>query len=232
MVALSATFTLLLYSMTASASRSLETGGVRSAAAAGRLTFTLEGFLGFMSITCDVTLLRTIGGRIDKTTGTLFGKVTGVAIDRGEPRAGHCQLRNMAQLEIRPLADRERPGVHRELGSGVLLYDVTGGRAELWKLIYDSFQGTLPEIAGINFHIKESQFLIEFRELAAEPNRCLFLGGIFGLIRITAGTASTAEIVLERTRLEVTILPGSPTCRRGVMSGQFAITPNVRVRLL
>jgi len=224
---------LLALGATAKASNSIEVGGARSVSASGQLVFGNEPRLELGQITCDVTLLRTVGAAIAKTEGTLFGKVTGIAIDRGGASYEHCRLNRFRRLEsILPLAEAGRPGRHSEPAVGVLLYDVSGGRPELWKLIYDSFQGNLPNIEGVNFHIQGTQFLLEFDPEIGENLRCLFSGQAFGLIRVVAGTASTATVVLERTRLSGRALSPTLFCPRGTFSGTFTITPNIRIRLV
>jgi len=220
---------VLLTASQAQASRAISVeGGARSVAASGRLTFGNTPNLELIQIICDVTLLRTIGASISKTAGTLFGKVTGVAIDRGTGTE-HCGTRG-----LRTLTAITVPGTHRELGGGVLLWDVSGARAELWKLIYDSFQGTLPRISGINFHIQRFQFLLLSIDTLFVTHACLYESDVFGLIRIEEGTARTAEVVLGRTTLRGTRLEldTSANCLNEALSGNLTITPNIRIRLV
>jgi len=227
--ALGVVLALAFLTSTATANRSISVeGGARSVSAAGQLKFGESRLDVTKEITCDVTLLRTIGASIAKTSGTLFGKVTGVAIDRGGNLSEHCRKGSNVQGvgQITPL-----PGVHRELGSGVLLWDVSGANPELWKLIYDSFQGTLPSISGINFHIEHTQF--EFREflVGGVSFSCLWEGPAYGLIEISAGAARTARAVLERTELRR--ISGSILCPSPArFEGTFSITPTINIRLV
>jgi len=234
MTALLAVLGLSLAADAASASRAIETGGARSVAASARLKFGETRLEAGREITCDITLLRTIGGSIPKTTGTLFGKVTGVAIDRGGNLSEHCRHGGsiLGIGDIQPLADVGRPGRHVELGNGVLLYDVTGGRAELWKLIYDSFQGTLPErVTGIDFHIQGTQFNFIRLLTILGSEECGWEGSAFGLLRIVGGVGSSATVVLERTSLRRT--RGGALCPEPArFEGTFAVSPEIRIRLV
>ena len=233
MTALLAVLGLSLAAGSASASRAIETGGARSVTASGRLKFGEIRLEAAREITCDVTLLRTIGGTISKAAGTLFGKVTGVAIDRGGNLGEHCRHGGsiLGIGDIQPLADAGRPGVHRELGNGVLLYDVTGGRAELWKLIYDEFLGILPNIEGIDFHIQGTQFNF-IRLLTILGNEeCGWEGNSYGLLEIRAGVGRNARVVLERTTLRRT--RGGVLCPEPArFEGTFTVSPEIRIRLI
>jgi hypothetical protein len=220
-----------LASANSSASRSISTAGGPGLSASGILTVGNEPGLELTQLSCDITLLRTITSAVPKAPGTLFGKVTGIAIDRGTSERPHCRLRGIRTLEdIRGL-----PGPHRELGNGVLLWDLSRAEARLWVLVYDSFQGTLPRITGVNIHINNIQVLWEFTEgVFGQRFRCLYEGTVFGLIRITeaTGVATGAEVVLAQTRLAGTTLAGSAQCPRVTASGTFAIAPAVTIRLL
>jgi hypothetical protein len=222
-------FLLTSLTGTATALRSIQIeGAAGEIPVSGLLKFSQEGGLELASITCKVTLLRTISTIIPKRTGVLIGRVTGVAIDRGTPEATHCTLRSIRTLEEVSVL----PGPHRELGAGVLLYSTVGPN-ELWKLIYDSFQGSLPAIEGINFHVVSSQFLLAFTDAIARRFRCLYQGDVYGLIRVEAGGGiRTGEVVLSRTRLGATTLAGSTECTRGTLSGTFTVGQNLRIRLL
>jgi len=230
--ALLVTFALALGAAGAYANGAIESEG--GTTASGRITFAGTE-LSETRITCDVTLLRSVERYIRKTGGA-FGKVVGIAITRGESRSERSPActHGAAIREVRdiiPLREARSSGTHRELGGGVLLYDITGGRGELWREVYDSFQGTLPEITGVNFHIQEAQFKLSLTELFGATVECLYKGNVFGLVRIERGTARTASIVLERTLLERQ--EGSAFCpARGTISGELAISPNLRVRLV
>jgi len=202
-------------------------GAERGVAASGRLTFGEPRLAASTQITCDVTILRTIGSSIAKTPGTLFGKVTGVAIDRG-PRGEHCAKGSTVEsiTDIIPLRDRGVAGTHTELGGGVLLYVVTGGRAELWKLIYRTFLGVLPEITGILFRVEQAQFLLRG---AVE---CLYKGGVEVLVRIERRVVGTGTILLALTSLPRD--SGSILCpvTTGTLSGTFTLTPRLTIELI
>jgi len=226
--ALSTVLALMLFAGIASASRSIETNPGGSVNVASRLTFGNVERIGEtrvrQRVACDITLLRTIGRSIPKTANTLFGNVTGVAIDRGTPAAPHCETALGTVEEVQVLTN-ETVGTHRELGSGVLLYTVT------WLLNYDSFQGTLPSIEGINFHITGVQF-----RLTISGIRCLYgrpTESSFGLIEvrtneITRATAVTNRTALERIEGSGILCPGP----RGSFEGTFAVSPTQRIRLI
>jgi len=219
----------------AAASRAIEVGGSRSITASGRVKFGEATLESSTELICDITLLRTIGGSIPKTAGTLFGKVTGMAIDRGANLSEHCRHGSgiLGISDIVPLADARRPGTHTELGAGVLLYAVTGGRAELWKLIYDSFQGTLPRIEGVNVHITGIQFKFSRFLTIVGSIECLWEGSVFGLISINreTGAVVSARAVLERTSLRK--IEGEAFCPEpSRFEGTFAVSPAVTIRLI
>jgi len=217
----------------ASASRSIRLNGVEAGGAMrwnGQATFHRTGEARD-SIICDITLLRTITRTIPKTAGTLIGKVTGVAVDRGA-RGEHCRGTGIigGPIDIIPLIGTGRSGLHRELGGGILLWTVTGGAAELWKLIYDGFSGTLPTITAIRFHIQKAQFNFEFRtlfQLTCEVEGSLRLSITFGVREEEAGRGEgEAESRLEtRTRNCEIVNPLT-------MRGTFVITPAISRTLL
>jgi hypothetical protein len=124
-VLLTAALGLSLAAGGASANRSIEVrGGERGVSAEGRLRF--ETVSGGNAILCDVTLRRTITRLIPKIPGTLFGKVTGIAIDRGETTSSpHCGFASplTGVIDIQPLIGPERPCTHSENGRGILTYD-------------------------------------------------------------------------------------------------------------
>jgi hypothetical protein len=176
-------------------------------------------------IICNVTLLRTISTLIPKRTGVLFGKVTGVAIDRRSCRSPIGGIEEIAVLLSEGDANQ---ATHRELGNRVLLYDLRPAPAENWKLIYDSFQGELPTITGLNFHIQNTFFRIRVFF------NCLFHGEAFGLIAIerATGTVTGASAVLGLTRLPRAYEAFCPIANgTGTFSGNFSI-PALRIRLL
>jgi len=229
---LAATLALSMGASPASANRSIQLSGAErgSVTSAGVVTFGNQPNLETETVTCDVTILKTIASIIPKIVGTLIGKVTGIAIDRGTPAAPHCRIRGFERLtDIVPLAGRGT-GIHRELGGGVLLYDVSGGAAEEWKLIYDGFQGILPTIEGINYHIQGVRLRFDLT-FVGEALRCLYEGNWYKLIAITReGTASRLRIVLERTRFRRFESPFP--CLEYTASGELTLRPTLTIRLL
>jgi hypothetical protein len=244
-VALIALLALALATGAASANRSIEVRGAeRGVTASGKLTFNGSELAQSNEITCDITLLRTVTRTIPKISGTLFGKVTGVAIDRGETtRSPNCRhgesivvvldIIPLIELPTGPSGEILHPATHRELGRGVLLWDVSGAPAGLWKLIYDSFQGTLPAITGINFHIQGTQFKLRFQVPLFGLIECLYHGNAYGLIEIVRETITRGRAVLARTRLERVL--GSGLCPP---DGTFntavglRVSPTLTIRLL
>jgi hypothetical protein len=206
----------------ASASRSLEirggAGGVR--AIARGLTFGDAEAPLARTVICEVTLLRTISRIIPKTPGTLFGRVTGVAVDF--PRCSTVGA-PFALTAVTPLRDRGSPGTL----SGNL-YNVSGSPSNLWKLFYDGFSGTLPNVTAINFHIQGFQFLIEYSGV-----RCLFSGNLFARINI-AGRRVTGFM----SDLVRNALPQDPTqsflcpIRNFAVGGQLTVDPALEIALL
>ena len=217
----------------ATASRSLELRGSEGGvASSGRITFSSAELSTSTQVTCDVTLLRTVVG-IQKRLGVSFGRVTGVAIDRGGSGI-HCR-RGEALEEVNdivPLSESETQGRHRELSSGILLYDVTGGRDESWSLIYDSFQGTLPLVIGFNIHFKLRVKLI-LRSLFTLFN-CIIEGHVFGLVSITreTGVLSRGTLVLERTRIPRSERSHAFCPAEETVVGTLNFAPVVTVRLV
>jgi len=226
------TLALILGASTAFANRSIALRGAeRGVASAGVVTFGNWKELEAETITCDVTILKTLATSIPKVAGTLFGKVTGIAIDRGTPAAPHCAFEGFELLmDIVPLAGRGQ-GIHRELGAGVLLYDVSMGAPEEWKLIYDGFQGLLPEIEGIDYHIQGVRLRFDLN-FAGLRLRCLYQGNWYKLIAIArGGTASRLTIVLERTMLRR--FEGALPCLEiYTSSGELTLRPALTIRLL
>jgi hypothetical protein len=216
----------------ASASRSirLEPGGNLTASARLQLG-EVEGRLPrTTSITCNVTLLKTLERAIPKVPGTSFGKITGLIIDRGDFSRPHCISELNPVEEITPLLRENEPCPHRELGSGVLLFDCSSAPAENWALIYDSFQGTLPRITGLNFHISGVRFRISVSGIP-----CLYGRGesAYGLAEINAeGRVTNAFPVLERTAFRRA--EGSPLCPFpvGSFSGTFTLHQSQRITLI
>jgi hypothetical protein len=235
LTALIAAITCSIAAGGASANRSIEIRGGPEVQAEGLLRFVgTEGDTS-REITCDITLRRTVAAVIAKVRGTLFGKLTGIRILRGETaRSPHCRhgffIREVH--DITPLTAPRTPCTHREDVPGQLTYDCSGAEARLWKLIYDSFQGTLPRITGINFHIQRVQFRLLLLGPFGETVECLYEGDAFGLITVNAeGTITRAE-----TRRELTRLPqieSTGLCpERGTFEARFTVRPTLTIRLL
>jgi len=237
-IVLTALLALALGASIATALRSIEFRGLEAGSrvqASSRLTFAETGLGNATKIICNITLLRTVSRIIPKIAGTLFGRITGYAIDRGETarregeaRSPNCRgnevLRNVN--DVVALEDARRPGRHREAGAGILLWDLPF--SPLWKLVYDSFQGTLPRIDGINFHINGWHWLLIIEGIA-----CLYRGTAFGLISITRATSAVAgaSAVLSRTALEGEG-NGILCPRRSTFDGSFVVSPTITITLL
>jgi hypothetical protein len=186
----------------ATALRSISINGLEAGGAmnfSSRVTFHRTGEP-TNAIICNVTLLRTVVRSIPKVAGSNMGRVIGVAIDTGVNNE-HCAGGGgvTGPISIVALVRSGTSGVHRELGAGIQLYDVSGSAAELWRLVYDSFSGTLPAITNINFHIEKVQLLFRFRDLITF--NCLIEGPIYFTI-ILGGRSNEAEIASERTSIE------------------------------
>ncbi|HYV16403.1 MAG TPA: hypothetical protein VE972_10320 [Conexibacter sp.] len=225
MVALVAAITLSLAASQASALRSIETGGVtRRVTASGRLRFGNENLEASMEILCNVTLLRTIAGAIQKRSGAIFGGLTGVAIDDGLNHCGHgSAITNvLAVVALKNDGTRECT----ELGSGVHLCVVN------WNLLYNSILGTLPEITGVNFTVERVKFLIRFNDALGFNDGCLYEGNVPAFARVSAGSIRTGEIILERRMLTlIRRLEGFACPNPATLSGTFALEPAINIRL-
>jgi hypothetical protein len=232
--AIAAIFVLALATTTASALRSLEARGGPNVAASGHLTFFEEGREAGRAWWCDITLLRTVSSVIPKINGTLIGKVTGVAIDYGV-NGEHCghgsffrnllriiALKNSSLTELEPACP--------ESGAGKFLCNVTGGEARLWKLIYEGFEGSLPEITGTRVRIERAQFKIDFNDAFGVNRRCLYRG--------TVGTRVLVERKVARQDIsDRTLIPLfkelTMVCPRNlVFDGALAFTPALTIALL
>lgn len=164
---------------------------------------------------------------VGKRAGNVFGKVTGVAIDRGTFAAPHCRETGVRSVVITPLTPSRAPGRHRELGGGVLLFDVSG-TLELWNLVYDSFQGTLPSIRGINFHIEGAVLELAYLTIVAEFS-CLYRGGVLGLIAIERENVTS----LSFEGSELALFTGIACPRTWSFIGvRWAVAPRLVIRLL
>jgi hypothetical protein len=219
----------------ATANRSLEFRGGPGVSAEGTLTF--DSTTGEFETICNVTLRSTVASRVSKTAGTLFGRVTGISFDRGgagTERSPNCRHAGIIREvhDIIPLIGPGRPCTHSEDRRGRLTYDCTGAEARLWKLIYDSFQGTLPRITGFNIHIQNVQHTVRLLDVFGVTQNCLYEGNIFALVTVNAeGTITRARAVRERTALPR--ISGGAFCpERGTLSGEFSVRPTLTIALL
>jgi hypothetical protein len=223
----------------ATASRSIEVrGGTSVTGSASRLTFGGTERSESRQIICNITLLRTIVARTPKTPGTSFGRVTGVQIDRGGAGTGrspNCTHGSFIREihDIQPLVRSGTPAVHREDGRGRLLWDVSGAPQPLWNLIYDSFQGTLPRIEGVNVHLQGWQVNIVLLGPFGETSECLYEGSVFGLIAITRETGVVTRATAATERIALNRISGGLACpARGTFEGTFTIAPTLTIALL
>lgn len=228
--ALIAAFACSIAAGSASANRSIEVTGGPNVLASGQLQIIGTEGGASLEITCDVTLHTTIARLVPKISGTLIGKITAISINRGgTTRSPGCRHGSFVREvhDILPLNC-----THRELGGNVLSWDCSGAPAGLWKLIYDSFQGTLPRIEGINGHIQGAQFNEVLLEPFGGTIECLYEGSIFGLIEIVreTGTITRGRAVRERTGLAR--IRGSGLCpARATFSSAATITPTLTILL-
>jgi len=221
---------------TASALRSirLSTAEGATVTASSQLTFIGTELEAGKQIICDVTLLRTVSKTLPKTAGTPFGRITGVAIDRGSTTrlaegttTPNCRVGALVErlLDITPLLSAGTPASHREAGRGILLWNLTGSGAGLWTLIYDSISGTLPEIEKINLHIEGLQWLILIKPIFLALQTCLYLGSAFGEAFITRRVTTGAGANTALTALALQAGSGSACPPRGTFRGNFSINP-------
>jgi hypothetical protein len=203
-----AVFACSLPAGSATANRSIRVSGGPTVRSWARLRILGTSEAGSQEITCALTLLRTIGSVIPKTPGTQFGRITGMAIDRGETaRSPHCGHGSFIR-EVHDFVPLNC--THTENGRGILLWDCSRAPAGLWKLIYDSFQGTLPEISGINFHVSGLQFNQRLLEPFGGTIGCLYEGNGFGLFSVSRRIISQWSPVTSITGLTRT--SGSGIC--------------------
>jgi hypothetical protein len=208
---------------TATASNSIEVrgGAERGIGASGSLTFNGTELGANRNIIANVTLRGTLSTRIPKIERTLFGRVTGVAIEGARAGEGIPGF----TLVIPLVEENTQAPVTRE--GRVLIYNVERAEARLWKFVYVSFLGRLPEISGILFYIEGTQFNIESGIGTGAYN-----GRAFGLIEIAAKRITGARPILERTILPRTrniFYPANGTFASGT---RFAITPALTIELL
>jgi hypothetical protein len=231
LTALIAVFACSLPAGSASANRSIEVRGGPQVQAHARLRFLGTEGAASTEILCDITLLRTITSRIPKIPGTLFGKVTGILINRGGttrcPACGHGsfirEVHDIVPLEC----------THSEAGDGILRWNCSRARPELWKLIYLSFQGTLPRITGINFRIRGIKFNLVLLEPFGGTLECLYEGEGHGLIVVNAdSTITRARAVRELTSLRRVSGRGFGCPAAGTFEGEFRVLPTLTIVLV
>ena len=123
---LSATILLAFAVSTASALRSISIVGETTATAQGRISFIGGG----STLECNITLVRTLSRSIPKTAGILLGAIIDI------------------RIALREAGCRSSAGT-------LTAFTILGlGTGELWRLFYESFDGTLPNITAINKIIK------------------------------------------------------------------------------
>jgi hypothetical protein len=220
---------LLTAAGTATASRSTELRAPEEPVKfSGQLTFNGSELEAVKGITCDVTLLRTILRSIPKIPGTSFGRITSIALDRGTEAEPHCAS-TQPFLGLEFLQESGRAAPTSEDRRGTIISDLSRSPGALWRLIYDGFQGTLPEISGFSYHIPGFSFqwrvfngiiLIE----------CLYEGNIFGLLTISRRVVTSNEHFLERTRL--LRRSGSAFCPMNATFGGTIRPPSITIALL
>jgi len=177
-------------------------------------------------MSCNVTLLATITS-IPKVAGTSFGKLTGLAIDRGGTPT-HCFGNPLLGFRgFIPLTSSRTPAPSRELGSGILLYDLSRAEARAWSIVYDSFEGALPEISAINYHLEGVQFFIETELIYRE---CLYAGSLGDRMTVIRRVVTANEVVLSRSGLALAGGPGSCPIR-AIFNMAFSV-PRITIALL
>lgn len=214
LTALVASLALSIAVGSASAGRSIEVrnagGGV---SATSRLTLRGERAES-LQVICDITLLRTISTLIPKITGVLIGGVTGIKIEQTS-----CRNSLGGGANVIPLGARE---------DGRRL-QWTVNSSPLWKLIFLTFAGTLPDVTRIDFAIEGTQFNLLVRSIVTVE--CLYQGRAFGEIELSARRVVRAR-ASATTRLP--LIRGGELCpRNGSFQGTFAVTPaNIEIALL
>jgi hypothetical protein len=230
-VALIAALVCSLAAAGAGANRSIEVRGAeRGVSISGRLKFIGTEGGAATEMICDVTLRRTLAPMIPKIAGTLMGKLTGLSISRGgTTRSPNCSHGSF----IREVHDIVPLGcTHSEAGGGVLTWNCSGAPASLWTLLYQSFQGTLPRITGVNATIHGAQFNLVLLEPFGGTVECLYEGEVWGLISVReTGTVTEARSVRELTAL--TRIRGSSICpARSTFEGSGVVSPTLTIRLI
>ncbi|HYV14504.1 MAG TPA: hypothetical protein VE972_00600 [Conexibacter sp.] len=147
-VAMATVFALSLLAGSASALRSIEIGASETTLVLnGRMTFTNP----VSDIICNATVTKTISRAFPKTSGILIGKIT--RIDTARVREANCRL-----------AGEE---LFRRLESIEFLLE----GEERGRIYYNAILGTLPNITGILFLIKQLRggFVISRERCLYEP---------------------------------------------------------------
>lgn len=200
---------LALGAATSSASNAFETT-TRSTATSSRLVFVS----GFVNVTCELTLLRTLSSRVTKVSGTVFGQITGININQRS-----CRNSFGGGATAIPL------GTTCTLAEGAVRLCVVNSAN--FRLHYISFEGPLPsEIRTVTFYIERTEFL-----LLTFGEECLYTGQAFGLFNVerqevTGGRALRASTILNR----VTPPSGGLCSATASFEGTFS-RPTLAVRL-
>jgi hypothetical protein len=112
----------------------------------GRVTFTAS--LG--ELICSLTFEKTVSAAIPKRPGTDMGKITNITTRECRLGGGFSSLQGFTILNL--------------------------ARAELWRLSYTTFLGTLPEISGVQIQIRNPQLLLAFTDIFTQRYGCLYEG--------------------------------------------------------
>jgi hypothetical protein len=208
LVASIAVLGLALGAAQSSASRSVSfepSGGIELS---GRLSIGLPEEV---IVACNITMRLTVSSRVPKIMGIIAGHITAMAIDHnGQTQfGGGCR-------SYRPTTT-------------TTITALSLGEA-LWQFTYQSFLGSLPAIAGIEFVLED--FLFSFTRTAREiaPLTCLYKARAVRLLAaIEAGVLQTmawpnTEMILVRG-LECPLLPR-------LLASTFTVSPTVRATLL
>ena len=202
MTVLTALLLLTLGAGTSFALRSLSLEGERLLTLTGRVTAQSEA----ATITCNVTIEKTVSRTFPKVIGILIGKVTGY-------RVANCRSETVIINRITPL------GLAVE---------------ELWRIFYKEYLGILPRITGILFEWRHVQKLIEFTVIGI-PIGCLYEGTVNMLANVREGFIERLRTLDEQPALIeknlVLDLTSSGLCPRRIRL-RYELTPGQNTRVL
>lgn len=163
-------------------------------------------------VICDVTLRASLHRSTAKVRGTLIGHIN-------EGRANSCTTDAFggSNPQARPLITHELP-VH---------------------LVYESFEGTLPDIRSITFTAVNALFLIDVTEPFGGHVACLYTGNVpvrangtstLGTFRVRDLTVLANTALELRDELENAVFENCD--REGSLIGRFIPQSEVRIRLI